>query len=64
MIGVLRWDGVGFPFDVRGNVLISGSVLVFEIVATHPTFLAMNTDNGPANVKMPVGFTEVTMAST
>lgn len=28
------------------------------------TFRAMKTDNGPANVKIPVGLTEVTMAST
>lgn len=28
------------------------------------TFRAMKTDNGPARVKIPVGLTEVTMAST
>lgn len=28
------------------------------------TFRAMKTDNGPARVKIPVGLTEVTIAST
>lgn len=62
------WGGTVF-----GSHLISeGTFLGFQLAwkstchlqLMKHTFRAMKTDNGPANVKIPVGLTEVTMAST
>ena len=67
MIGVLRRHSVGLPFDIGGDVLIGCQERNSEIhgqMKQKHTFRAMKTDNGPARVKIPVGLTEVTMAST
>lgn len=65
MVCILWRYCVWLPLDVRGNVLVNR--LAYNL---HPspfarhTFRAMKTDNGPASVKIPVGLTEVTIAST
>lgn len=69
MIGVLWWYSVGFPFDIRRDVLFPRSAqyptrLHYATTSPQPTFRAMKTARGPASVKIPVGFTEVTIAST
>jgi hypothetical protein len=70
MIGILRRHGIRFPLDISRNVLMesvsmaSHHGLQFCVCVGVYTFRAMNTDRGPANVKIPVGFTDVTIAST
>lgn len=66
MVGILGRHGVRFPLDVGRNVLVDALATRLESAAepaTH-TFRAMKTERGPARVKIPVGLTEVTMAST
>ena len=66
VVCVLRRDSVRFPLDIRGYVLSEVSARLSRLRRTQTihTFRAINTDSGPASVKIPVGFTEVTMAST
>ena len=64
VISVLWGDGVGLPFDIGWNVLVEGLVLTIQSAFEDHTFRAIKTDRGPANVKIPLAFTEVTIAST
>lgn len=64
VVSVLWRDGVGLPFDIGWNVLIERLVLIVRTAFEAHTFRAMKTDRGPANVKIPLAFTEVTIAST
>ena len=70
VVCILRRYRVGLPFNIRRNVLINPLAVQASFNPENPfvgpkhTFRAMKTDKGPDRVKIPVGLTEVTMAST
>ena len=70
VVCILRRYRVGLPFNIRRNILINPLAVQASFDPENPfaglqhTFRAMKTDKGPDRVKIPVGFTEVTIAST
>lgn len=60
VIRVLLGYRIRLPLDIRGDVLVARLASVPEARCVVHTFRAMKIDRGPAIVKIPVGFTEVT----